>query len=82
MPSTFQKPNNQGIVKIFLLIILLIVLISMLKIKLVDLLNYDLLKENLAYAWSLVVKAWDWLVTVFNTYLGPILQPLISRFRA
>ena len=57
---------KRGFLQLLLIIIIAIAVISYFKIDLRALLESAWFKNNLSYAWQLVVKIWEWLKTLWS----------------
>ena len=79
-----MKNNSQaGLVKLIVLIIVVIIILSYLGINLQKVADSDTGRANFAYAWQLVLGAWNWLVGLYQQYLAGYLSgfkiPFLSK---
>lgn len=51
--------RNKGFVKAILLIVIALIVLGFFGYNLRDILNSPTVKENLSYAWELIVKVWN-----------------------
>ncbi|MDP3661467.1 MAG: hypothetical protein Q8R17_01265 [bacterium] len=56
--------ENRGLVKAVFLIVIALVVLGYLGYNLRDIANSAAARDNLAYAWGLVVKLWNWIKSI------------------
>lgn len=77
-----NKHNSQsGLIKLIVLIVILIIVLSYLGINIQKIAESETGRANFGYVWQMILKAWDWLVSLYQQYLAePVGQVFNSLF--
>jgi len=75
-----MKNNSQaGLVKLIILIIAVVIILSYLGINIQKIAESETGRANFGYIWQMVLKAWAWLVNLYQQYLAESLNSLWAK---